>query len=72
MNEQLQELASQSWHYADKQTHEGDNRFASIQLEEFAKLIINKAAEVMEDQDYFYGEWMGRIVKKYFGVVECR
>lgn len=40
MNERLIELQKQAYQFADRNTQEGDNQFATIQLGKFAELLI--------------------------------
>jgi hypothetical protein len=51
MNERLQELKSQAYQYADRNTQDGDNRFATLQLEKFAELIIKESVKFLSDCD---------------------
>lgn len=52
MNERIKELKSQAYQYADRNTQDGDNRFATLQLEKFAELIIQDAINMMRQEWY--------------------
>ena len=48
MNERIIELQQQAYRFADRNTREGDNQFATVQLGKFAELIIAKCIEKCE------------------------
>lgn len=33
-----------------------------------SELIIVECSKIMEEKDVFYGEWMGNVIREYFGV----
>lgn len=52
MNERIIELQKQAYQFADRNTREGDNQFATIQLGKFAELLIEESLKVMQQEWY--------------------
>lgn len=81
MNEQIRQLAEQAgckilyddkdeWYIPSAKGLEKIIYTPGVGLEKFAELLIQKAAEVMAEKDSYYGEWMGNVIKKHFGIKE--
>jgi ABC-type amino acid transport substrate-binding protein len=79
MNERLLALQKQAYAYADKNTQEGDNQFAMIQLGKFAELIVQECIRVSDDlyqgserldagTVHYYDVDVGEELAKHFGV----
>jgi len=59
MNEHLKELMLQAG-YAESDLTGRANKLS--------QLIILECSKIMEEKDVFYGEWMGNVIREYFGV----
>jgi hypothetical protein len=68
MNERTTELKSQAYQYADRNTQDGDNMFATLQLEKFAELIVRECAELATAEYNKRGAIHGDDLLTYFGV----
>lgn len=66
MNTKILELAQEATRKYDRLGYEIP--FAQPDLEDFATLMIEECCKVMYERDSFYGEWMGGIIKKHFGI----
>lgn len=67
MHPRINELIKQSY---EDVPHERDWDTTSrvFNKVKFAELIIHECVKVMEDEDEFYGEWLGEVIKHHFGI----
>lgn len=68
MNNKIKELEAKCW--KDTSPEWAENYRFEFDIEKFAELIIEEGCKAMEKQDTFYGDYMGTVMKKHFGVQE--
>lgn len=66
MNERIEELSSQAWHYADSNSVDGDGRHGHLYRDKFAELIVQECAKYMYE-NYPETRYKVNYMRKHMG-----